>query len=133
MSTTGEKITFEALKCLAGVSSAIKRECSCAIVACAGWERVPASFPEELLQPVGTLLTDPYDEPTFKEHHPGGTNYWSVEAPIAVRHFPYNRCSVQQCAACGRFCLRYTEAGGYYVEPRVRALNFELLVDAILE
>jgi hypothetical protein len=30
---------------------------------------------------------------------------------------------------CGRACLKYVEAGGYYVEPRVRALDPELIVD----
>lgn len=34
--------------------------------------------------------------------------------------------------ACGRYCLTDVEAGGYYVEPRVRALIPELLADAPL-
>jgi hypothetical protein len=33
---------------------------------------------------------------------------------------------------CGRVCLSYVEAGGYYVEPRIRALDPGLLVDAPL-
>jgi hypothetical protein len=77
----------------------------------------------------GTLAGDPYDDPTFAEYHPAGTHYWSADAPIAMRHFPYNRCSVLQCRECGRCCLKYVEAGGYYVEPRIRALNPELIVD----
>jgi hypothetical protein len=31
--------------------------------------------------------------------------------------------------ACGRAFLRYTEYGGYYVEPRIRALDPALIVE----
>jgi hypothetical protein len=78
---------------------------------------------------LGTLVEDPYIEPTYEEVHPAGTNYWSAEAPIAWRHYPYNRCSVLECEVCGRCCLKYVEAGGYYVEPRMRALDPRLLVN----
>jgi hypothetical protein len=81
------------------------------------------------MQVVGTLVDDPYVEETYSEYHPDGTNYWSADAPIALRHFPYNRCSVLRCTVCGRCCLRYVEAGGYYVEPRLRTLAPRLLVD----
>ena len=72
---------------------------------------------------------DPYVEATYTEYHPAGTSYWSPDAPIAWRHFPYNRCSILQCTECGRSCLSYVEAGGYYVEARIRALDPTLLVD----
>jgi hypothetical protein len=36
---------------------------------------------------------------------------------------------VAQCTVCGRCALRYVEAGGYYVEPRIRALDPRLIVD----
>jgi hypothetical protein len=72
------------------------------------------------------------DAQALEEYHPTGTNSWSVDAPIAVHHFPYNRCDVWQCVRCGRPFLRYTEYGGYYVEERVRELRAELIVDAPL-
>jgi len=36
---------------------------------------------------------------------------------------------VMQCTVCGRCALRYVEAGGYYVEPRIRTLDPRLIVD----
>jgi hypothetical protein len=62
------------------------------------------------MRTAGTLLQDPYAEPTFAEYHPHGTGYWSPDAPIAPEYFPYNRCTVQQCMVCGRACLAYVEA-----------------------
>ena len=44
------------------------------------------------------------------------------DAPIALGWFPYNRCEVWHCARCERHLLRYTEFGGYNVDPRVREL-----------
>jgi hypothetical protein len=124
-----EKIQFERLVELAVNSAAVTRACACAIASYAEWSRIPVSFPEAQMRVIATLAGDPYDEPTFVEFHPAGTNYWSKDAPIAVRHFPYNRCTVLQCTDCGRCCLKYVEAGGYYVEPRIRALAPELVVD----
>jgi hypothetical protein len=72
------------------------------------------------------------EEPPVQEHHPGGTNSWSVDAPIAPAFFPYNRCDIWQCVACGRAFLRYTEFGGYYEDERIRALNLALVDDASL-
>jgi hypothetical protein len=123
-------ISYEGLLALARHTAAMTRECPCGLAACAGWERIEVSFPEKQMRVLGTLLKDPYDEPSFTEHHPAGTNYWSGDAPIAVRHFPYNRCSVWQCTVCERCCLMYTEAGGYYVERRIRRLDPQLMVDA---
>lgn len=123
-------LSYERLLDLARHSAAVTRECNCGIAACAGWEKVEISFPEEQMRVIGTLLNDPYDEPTFAEYHPAGTNYWSADAPIAVRHFPFNRCSIWQCKVCERCCLTYTEAGGYYVERRIRSLDPRMIVDA---
>jgi hypothetical protein len=108
----------------------VTRHCACAIDSFREWTRTPVDFPQAQMRSAGTLLGDPYAEPTYAEYHPQGTSYWSPDAPIAPRYFPYNRCSVQQCTVCGRNCLSYVEAGGYYVEPRVRALDPALLVDA---
>ena len=124
------KLAFGDLMALARASAAVTRSCACAIDSFREWTRTPVEFPQASMRSAGTLLDDPYAEPTYAEYHPQGTSYWSADAPIAPRYFPYNRCTVQQCTLCGRSCLSYVEAGGYYVEPRVRALDPRLLVDA---
>jgi hypothetical protein len=131
MGTDG-KLAFGELMALARSASAATPGCACAIDSFREWSRVPAEFPQAQMRAAGTLLGDPYAEPTFAEYHPEGTSYWSPGAPIAPRYFPTNRCTVQQCTVCGRSCLTYVEAGGYYVEPRIRALDPALLVDAPL-
>jgi len=126
------KLTLQALKDLATASSAVTRDCSCAIDTCREWTRIPAEFPEQQMQTIGTLADDPYVEATFAEYHPHGTNAWSLDAPIAIRYYPYNRSAVLQCTVCSRCCLQYVEAGGYYVEKRIRALDPALIVDVPL-
>jgi hypothetical protein len=128
--TAEHKPTFEALMALARASATITRGCTCAIDGFREWSRIPVAFPQAQMHRLGTLLEDPYLEPTYTEYHPSGTRYWSADAPIAPRYYPYNRCTVEQCTMCGRSCLTYVEAGGYYVEPRIRALDPDLLVDA---
>jgi hypothetical protein len=125
----GEQMQLERLMELARESAAVTRECACAIDSYREWSSIPVSFPEEKMRVAGTLAGDPYADPTFAEYHPAGTHYWSPDAPIAMRHFPFNRCTVLQCSECRRCCLKYVEAGGYYVEPRIRALNPQLIVD----
>lgn len=125
-----KKLHFEELMHLARESAKVTRSCPCAVDSFQGWTRTPASFPHELMRVAGTLVDDPYAEAPYTEFHPAGTNYWSEQAPIAIHHFPYNRCKVLQCAGCGRCYLAYVEAGGYYVEPRIRALDPSLIVDA---
>ena len=122
-------MTVDELKSLAGASAAVTQPCACAIDTYREWTRVPVDFPESHMRTVGTLVDDPYSEATFAEYHPDGTTYWSADAPIAPRHYPYNRAQVMQCTVCGRCALRYVEAGGYYVEPRIRALDPRLIVD----
>lgn len=46
-----------------------------------------------------------------------------ADAPVAPQHFPYNRCRVWACAACGRGFVQYTEYGGYYVDHRLRQID----------
>ena len=81
---------------------------------------------------LGTLVSSDGNEPTFGEYHPNGTRYWSLDAPIAPRYFPYNRCDVWECTVCRRSFLRYTEGGGYFVDRRIRLLDASLMVDAAL-
>lgn len=101
---------------------------SCAALACKGWESLPGSFDRSGLRRVGTLRDPDDEDPTLAEYHPAGTHGWSGDAPIALGWFPYNRCDVWQCAACGRPFLRYTEYGGYYTDERIRELQAALVL-----
>ena len=65
--------------------------------------------------------------PGFEEYHPEGTRYESAVAPVSVTHFPYTRCDVFSCNQCAQHVLRYTEFGGYYVDPRGRRINADLI------
>lgn len=107
--------------------------CPCTASDTTGWISSPASLSDSNFEEVGTLLQDPFVESTFEEFHPNGTRYDSPDAPIAPRYFPYNRCTVSICKNCGRAYLRYTEAGGYFVDRRIRALSLDTLVDAKLD
>ena len=125
-----DKLGFDRLMELARGSSGVRRACACAIDSYREWSRVPADFPQAQMRAVGTLRGDPYADPTYAEYRAKGTSYWSADAPIAPHYFPYNRCDALQCTVCGRSCLTYVEAGGYYTEPRIRALDPALIVDA---
>ena len=126
-----QKIEFETLASLAQASGAVTAPCSCNEVSVSAWRAIPMSMRPERLEEVGFLFDDPYDEPTFAEFHPAGTHYDSDTAPIAPKFYPYNRCALARCLDCGRHYLRYNEAGGYFTELRIRALQPELLVDAL--
>lgn len=104
--------------------------CSCALGACTAWESL-AEYRWEAAQmsPVGTLRDPAIDEPTLEEKHPQGTRYDSPDAPIAPAFFPYNQCDVWHCQRCERHLLRYTEFGGYNVDPRVRELDAGKIID----
>ena len=100
--------------------------CACGLGPCKGWESVAdARWPRVQMRQVATLR-DPEiahgEELTFEEFHPHATRYDSPNAPVAPAFFPYNRCDVFACQACQRLLLKYTEYGGYYVDPRVREL-----------
>jgi hypothetical protein len=125
-------LDFWALKELASRSQAVSCDCSCSRTPVVGWESVPLSLPEEQLRELGTLVSADVTEPTFSEYLPNGTRYWSLDAPIAPRYFPYNQCDVWECTVCQRYFLRYTEGGGYFVDRRIRLLDASLLVDAAL-
>ena len=101
---------------------------ACAALVCPGWEAIPGTFDTGVLRRIGTLRRPEVEDPTLEEYHPQGTHAWSPDAPIAPDYFPYNRCEVWACAACGRPFLRYTEYGGYYQEERVRELQAALIV-----
>lgn len=125
-----QKIDFDALVSLARASTAVTTSCRCNDVPVTAWRAIPVGLPVDRLDEIGFLFDDPYDEQTFAEFHPAGTRYESDTAPIAPRFYPYNRCAVARCRDCGRHYLRYNEAGGYFTELRIRALQPELIVDA---
>jgi hypothetical protein len=106
--------------------------CTCTKTPLDGWQSQPLSIDERQLEQVGTLMREDEAEPTFAEHLPEGMRYWSDDAPIAPRYFPYNRCGVWKCTQCGRLYLRYTEGGGYFVDQRIRALKANLIEDVPL-
>ncbi|MGQ7933849.1 hypothetical protein [Paraburkholderia sp. D1E] len=106
--------------------------CTCTKTPLDGWLSQPLSLDETQLKEVGTLAPDDDPEPTFSEYLPDKTGYWSADAPIAPRYFPYNRCTVWQCSLCSRLYLRYTEGGGYFVDRRIRALQSALIEDVPL-
>jgi hypothetical protein len=113
-------------------SAGERAPCStCAGLACRGWESLPGGFDRRRLHAIGSLRRAGDEEPTLQEHHPHGTDLWSPDAPIAPAFFPYNRCEVCACEACGRPFLRYTEYGGYYQEERLRELRPGLVTDAM--
>ena len=106
--------------------------CMCTKTPLDGWHSQPLSLDETQFKEIGTLAPEGDPEPTFSEYLPGKTNYWSAEAPIAPRYFPYNRCAVWQCTLCSRLYLRYTEGGGYFVDRRIRAVQSALIEDVPL-
>lgn len=125
-------INFARIKKLAEASAAVTVACNCHDAALLAWQQLPMTLELDQFKETGSLVEDPYDEPTFAEYHPAGTRYESEDAPIAPRYHPYNRCEVVRCLKCGRHYLRYNEAGGYFTELRMRALRPQLLVDASL-
>lgn len=106
--------------------------CACMKTPLDGWQSQPLSLDETQFEEIGTLLPQDYVEPTFSEYLPDKTSYWSADAPIAPRYFPYNRCAVWKCVLCGRLYLHYTEGGGYFVDRRIRAVKADLIEDVPL-
>ena len=131
MTTTSPPMLDAAgLKQLAQASAPTVSPCPCRLEGATAWESITEErWPVALMQQVGTLRDPELHEPTFEEWHPAGTRYDSPDAPISVRHFPYNRCDVYRCASCTRLVLRYTEFGGYYIDHRVRVVDAALVID----
>jgi hypothetical protein len=125
-------IDFATLKRMAEQSAAVTQSCRCNDAQAWGWQQMPLTLELDQFEEVGTLVENPYDEPTFKEYHAAGTRLQSDDAPIAPRYYPANLSQVLRCVKCSRLYLRYTEGGGYFTEVRIRALQPQLLVDAAL-
>jgi hypothetical protein len=115
-----------------GAEALVTAPCSCTKTPLDGWLSQPLSLDETQFREIGTLAPEDDPEPTFSEYLPGKTTYWSADAPIAPRYFPYNRCTVWQCSLCSRLYLRYTEGGGYFVDRRIRAVRAALIEDVPL-
>jgi hypothetical protein len=107
----------------------LSTECECPLQKHEGWQSIPEHrWPQEHLTERGTLRKSNSEEPSFVEHHPNGTRFESADAPVAIEFFPYNRCTIFSCDHCHQVVLKYTEAGGYYVEQRARRVRTELIV-----
>ena len=104
------------------------QDCTCPLKRCVGWDSLGGADWDAQRLPAVASLRDPDLEPTFEEFHPCGTRYESPDAPISVSHHPVNRCEVHHCQRCGQHVLRYTEYGGYYVDPRARRIDPSLIV-----
>ncbi|KKL33769.1 hypothetical protein WR30_24800 [Burkholderia contaminans FFH2055] len=123
-------LDHDALLKLTAEAAHITQSCVCTKTPLAGWTTLPLSLQDAQLTEIATLAAPDETEPTYAEYHPAGTRYASDDAPIALRHFPYNRCTVNRCRSCGRLFLRYQEGGGYFIDQRIRALDPALVVDA---
>ena len=102
--------------------------CSCSLKTATGWSSVSETDWPKHLNAVACLQDPQVFEPSFEEYHPNGTRYDAPLAPIALGFFPTHRCTVYACTQCHQYALRYTEFGGYYVDPRARLLNPQLVV-----
>lgn len=101
-------------------------DCTCARLQCAGWESIAAPLAEPAFRRLGTLRDPAVDDPSVEEFP--GSRFWAADAPLAPAFFPYNRCEVWACAACGRGFLQYTEYGGYYIDHRLRQIDPALVI-----
>ena len=110
---------------LAGASK--QKKCAeCQTLNCEGWESIPGGYETKILEYIATLRSEDSAE-CWEEYHPNGTDLWSKTAPIAPQFHPYNKSDVYQCKNCASLYLRYLEAGGYYVDERIRELKAELI------
>lgn len=130
VSSSSDRLGADELVALSQQASLADPCAECGALRCPGWESMPSSFDRRALVRVGTLRDPDVDDPTLEEYHPDGTHGWSPDAPIALAHYPYNRCDVWQCATCRRAYLRYTEYGGYYEDERVREVDARRVVGA---
>jgi hypothetical protein len=123
-------LDFPDLLACAEKSATITTPCNCIAMPLPGWESWPPTLREEHLQKLGTLAQVPEDEATLDEYHPDGTTFWSPNALIAARYYPYNQSELWACGNCGRAYLRFDDHGAYHCERRIRSLDAGLLVDA---
>lgn len=123
-------LNAQSLMDLATRTSAADPACQCMARDLTGWEGWPATFLESSFTRIATLAEHPEEDATLEEFHPAGTSYWSFDAPIAPRYYPYNQCSVWACTHCERLYLRHDDHGAYHCEPRIRRVSAQWVVDA---
>ena len=117
-------ITLVDIKQIAELSSMESKACSCIRGLSQGWETLPKALEAStLLRFIGEITIDKEEELTLDEYHPNGTNFWSEDAPVYFEFFPYNISSIWGCTRCSRAFLRFTEAGAYHSEQRIRILR----------
>lgn len=121
-------LTHANIKQMASRSSQASKDCRCQRGLSEGWETFSKALEvADLLRPVGRVGHEESEEATLDEYHPNGTHFWSVDAPIHLDFYPYNISSIWQCKCCGRVYMRFTDAGAYHAEQRIRVLVTSLL------
>lgn len=115
--------------CPDNIFSSDQTVCSCSLKRCSGWDSLSdADWPKQYLKQVATLRDPHIQEPTFEEYPLDRVRMEHPNALVSIEHFPYNRCDVYVCSQCKQAVMRYTEFGGYYVDPRARRIGLSLLV-----
>ncbi len=64
----------------------------------------------------------------YTEYHPDETNYWSLEAPIAIHFYPYHESIINVCEKCNAVHLTYTDYAGHGPQHRIRYVDKSLVV-----
>ncbi|KRW60040.1 hypothetical protein AO726_13240 [Pseudomonas sp. TTU2014-080ASC] len=123
-------IDVESLIGLAREASAVKGDCGCLRYDLVGWGSWPVGLYEDSFIKIGTLAKYSPEDAIIEEYHPHGTTYWSPEAPIAPRYYPYNQSTLWQCGKCARLYLRHNDDGAYHVAPRIRRVQYGLVINA---
>jgi hypothetical protein len=127
-------LTSEHIRQIAERSSLESAACSCIRGLSRGWETLPKVLEaSDLLRFIGEIPTDRAQELSLDEYHPNGTHFWSEDAPVCFEFFPYNISSIWGCKRCSRAFLRFTEAGAYHSEQRIRILRAPLISGPIPE
>lgn len=117
-------LTPENIRQIAELSSLESADCSCVRGLSQGWETLPKVLEaSNLLRFIGEVRVDKEQDLTLDEYHPNGTHFWSEDAPVRFEFFPYNISSIWGCKRCSRAFLRFTEAGAYHSEQRIRILS----------
>lgn len=125
-------LTPEHIRQIAERSSLESTACACIRGLSQGWETMPKVLEaSNLLHFIGEITVDKDQDPSLDEYHPDGTHFWSEDAPVCLEFFPYNISSIWGCKRCSRAFLRFTEAGAYHAEQRIRVLRTPLISNPI--
>lgn len=86
----------------------------------AGWNKLTKED-ALLLTQIGILNSDHSNLET------SDVNYWSPQAPITQKGYPYNGCKIYRHNDFGTHYLIYTEHGGHVPETRCRFFDISLV------